>query len=112
MGEGQKETISYRTAKGELIKTLTPIGEVDSENYKGRDRRTNGARLKLATRDWIAIGGIMFALLSSSLYIKFTVSAHSTTIQEHTLKISTLERDIGTIKSDVSYIRGFIDKIK
>lgn len=76
------------------------------------DRRINGARIKA---DWVKIS---ITILTTFAIIVFgagklltIVSANSKTIEEHALKISTIERDIGIIKSDVSYIRGWIDKV-
>ncbi len=117
MGE-QKETISYKTARGELIKTLTPIGEVESDNYKGRDRRTNGARLKLATRDWIAIGSLLITLILFGGNIKWTTEANSKTIGEqnaqiriNTTRLDKTEVDIINIKDNLLYIRGKLDTL-
>ena len=76
------------------------------------DRRNGNGRLRLDMADWIKI---MLTVFTTFAVITFgagklltTVSAQSKTIEEHTLKISTVEKNIGIIKSDVSYIRGWV----
>ncbi len=72
------------------------------------DRRTNGARLRLDHWDWLKIMSTIAVLIFGAGKLMTTVSAHTKTIEEHALKISVVERDLGTIKSDVSYIRGWV----
>ena len=74
------------------------------------DRRINGSRLKLDLADWLKVVSVIIILILGFGNIKWTVEANTKTINEHALKISIVERDMGTIKSDVSYIRGWIDK--
>ncbi len=74
------------------------------------NRRINGARLRLDHWDWLKIMSTIAVLIFGAGKLMTTVSAHTKTIEEHALKISVVERDLGTIKSDVSYIRGWIDK--
>ncbi len=94
------------------------MGEVESVNYIGKDRRTNGARLKLSIRDWIAIISLMVTLILFGGNIKWTVSNHSEVIAEQKaqIKINTgrldkTETDIMNIKENLIYIRGKIDML-
>lgn len=88
------------------------MGNVKLNGETFPDRRTNGARIKLDVADWIKIMCTIAVLIFGAGKLMTTVSAQTKTIAEHAFKISTVERDIGIIKSDVSYIRGYIDKIK
>ncbi len=80
------------------------------------ERRINGSRLKLDIFDWVKIS---ITILTTFAIIVFgagklmtTVNANSKSIEEHSAKFSVIERDIGGIKVDVSYIRGWIEKVK
>ncbi len=94
------------------------MGEVDAKNYQGKDRRTNGARLKLAMRDWITISSLCVTLILFGGNIKWTVNNHSEVIAEqkaqiniNTQKIVKTENEITNIKENLIYIRGKIDTL-
>ncbi len=94
------------------------MGEVESVNYIGKDRRTNGARLKLAIRDWIAISSLCVTLILFGGNIKWTVNNHSEAIAEqkaqvkiNTGRLDKTETDIMNIKENLIYIRGKIDTV-
>jgi len=92
--------------------------EVENPNYTGKDRRINGARLKLSARDWIYLGTICISLILFIGNIKWTTAALSKTTEEHDSQINTnvrnlakVENDITNIKENLTYIRGKIDTL-
>lgn len=79
------------------------------------DRRNGNTRLRLDIADWVKISITIFTTFAVIIFgagkLLSSVSAQAKIIDEHTNKFSVIERDIGGIKSDVSYIRGYIDKV-
>ncbi len=93
------------------------MGLVKLENGETvKDRRINGSHLRLDIFDWVKISITIFTTFAVIIFgagkLMTTVNANSKTIEEHSAKFSVIERDIGGIKSDVSYIRGWIEKVK
>ncbi len=93
------------------------MGLVKLENGETvKDRRINGSRLRLDIFDWVKISITIFTTFAVIIFgagkLMTTVNANSKTIEEHSAKFSVIERDIGGIKVDVSYIRGWIEKVK
>ncbi|GEM_PF-4522622 len=87
------------------------MGEVDSKNYQGIDRRTNGARLKLSIRDWIAISSLVVTLILFGGNIKWNgeanakqISRNTAIVDKHETQIAVLDTRLKNIEDNVSWL--------
>jgi len=94
------------------------MGAIELNNKIIEDRRKNGARLKLALRDWIWVGTLVVALLVWIVNLNFTTVANCEVLKEHkgvittnTGKIGKIETNIDNINRDLAYIRNRVDDI-
>lgn len=79
-----------------------------------KDRRTNGARLKLDGWDWIKIMSTIAVVIFGAGKIVSTVNANTKILEEHSKeirKIPVLEDNIADLVDNSKYIRGRIDEL-
>lgn len=94
------------------------MGKVKVHGQLIEDRRTNGARIRLDTGDWIRIGVIATTVVLGIGSIKFTTDAtaklaseNSLIINHNTQRIIRSEGEIGNLKEHILYIRSRVDEI-
>ena len=89
--------------------------EVESNNYSGKCRRKNGARLKLSARDWIYVGTLFIALILAWGNMKFTTDAtakqtnrNTSLVDVHQTEIAVLKNSVGNIERDINEIKNIL----
>ena len=83
-----------------------------------KDRRVNGARIKLDTGDWIKVASVLIALILLFGKMQWTVAENSKETEKqkeqmdiNTQRLTKLETEFSNIKESLIYIRGKLDTL-
>lgn len=89
--------------------------EVENDNYVGKDRRKNGARLRLSIKDWIYIGTLIITIILAVGKFGWTtemnckqIDKNTGIIRDHETKIAVIENSIKNIEMNVVEIKNLI----